>query len=46
MRGILYGLVAAAMLAGASVVHFANQFHYDGAKDEPAVLEIVGEGPQ
>jgi hypothetical protein len=19
--------------------------HYDGAKDEPAVLEIVGEGP-
>jgi hypothetical protein len=34
------------MPAGASVVHFANQFHYDGAKDEPAVLEIVGEGPQ
>ena len=34
------------MPAGSSVVHFANQFHYDGAKDEPAVLEIVGEGPQ
>jgi hypothetical protein len=28
------------------VTHFARQFHYDGAKDEPVVLEIVGEGPQ
>jgi quercetin dioxygenase-like cupin family protein len=32
--------------AGTVVTHLANQFHYDGAKDEPAVLEIVGEGPQ
>jgi hypothetical protein len=32
--------------AGSVVTHFARQFHYDGAKDEPAVLEIVGEGPQ
>jgi quercetin dioxygenase-like cupin family protein len=31
---------------GTVVTHLANQFHYDGAKDEPAVLEIVGEGPQ
>mgnify|MGYP001601170617 CR=1 FL=1 len=34
------------MPAGSVVTHFAKQFHYDGAKDEPAVLEIVGEGPQ
>ncbi len=32
--------------AGTSVTHFAHQWHYDGAKDEPVVLEIVGEGPQ
>ncbi len=32
--------------AGTVVTHFANQFHYDGAKDEPVILEIVGEGPQ
>jgi hypothetical protein len=32
--------------AGSVVTHFAKQFHYDGAKDEPAILEIVGEGPQ
>jgi hypothetical protein len=32
--------------AGSVVTHFANQWHYDGAKDEPAVLEIAGEGPQ
>jgi quercetin dioxygenase-like cupin family protein len=32
--------------AGTTVIHFAKQWHYDGAKDEPAVLEIVGEGPQ
>ena len=31
--------------AGSFVTHFAKQIHYDGAKDEPAVLEIVGEGP-
>lgn len=32
--------------AGTVVTHFAKQFHYDGAKDEPVILEIVGEGPQ
>ena len=34
-----------ALPAGAIATHFAGQPHYDGAKDEPAVLEIVGEGP-
>ena len=33
------------MPAGSVVTHFAGQPHYDGAKDEPVVLEIVGEGP-
>jgi hypothetical protein len=32
--------------AGTVVTHFAQQWHYDGAKDEPVILEIVGEGPQ
>ena len=32
--------------AGTSVTHFARQWHYDGAKDEPVVLVISGEGPQ
>lgn len=31
--------------AGSYVLHVAKQIHYDGAKDEEAVLEIVGEGP-
>jgi hypothetical protein len=31
--------------AGSFVTHFAKQIHYDGAKDEETVLEIVGEGP-
>jgi hypothetical protein len=31
--------------AGTFVTHFGKQVHYDGAKDEEAVLEIVGEGP-
>jgi hypothetical protein len=31
--------------AGSVATHFAGQPHYDGAKDEPAVLEIVGQGP-
>jgi hypothetical protein len=31
--------------AGSFVTHFAKQIHYDGAKDEDAVLQIVGEGP-
>jgi quercetin dioxygenase-like cupin family protein len=33
------------MPAGSYVVDLAKQVHYDGAKDVPAVLEIVGEGP-
>jgi hypothetical protein len=31
--------------AGTFVKHFGKQIHYDGAKDEDVVLEIVGEGP-
>jgi quercetin dioxygenase-like cupin family protein len=31
--------------AGTFVTHFGRQVHYDGAKDEPATLLIVGEGP-
>jgi hypothetical protein len=31
--------------AGSYVTHYAKQIHWDGAKDETAVLEIVGEGP-
>lgn len=33
------------MPAGTFVKHFARQVHYDGAKDQEAMLEIVGEGP-
>jgi hypothetical protein len=33
------------MPAGSFVTHFGKQIHYDGAKDEEAVIEIVGEGP-
>jgi hypothetical protein len=33
------------MPAGTFVTHFGKQIHYDGAKDEDAVLEIVGIGP-
>lgn len=33
------------MPAGSFVTHFGKQIHYDGAKNEEAVLEIVGEGP-
>ena len=33
------------MKPGSFVTHFARQIHYDGAKDEEAVIEIVGEGP-
>lgn len=33
------------MHAGTFVTHFAKQVHYDGAKDEEAMIEIVGEGP-
>ena len=31
--------------AGASVTHYGKQVHYDGAKDEEVVLEVVGMGP-
>lgn len=31
--------------AGTFVVHTAGQLHYDGAKDEDALLYIVGMGP-
>jgi hypothetical protein len=31
--------------AGTFVVHHENQLHYDGAKDEDCVIEIVGMGP-
>jgi quercetin dioxygenase-like cupin family protein len=30
---------------GSFVTHFGKQVHYDGAKDEDTVLEMVGEGP-
>ena len=33
------------MPAGSYVTDLAKGIHYDGAKDEEAVLEIVGEGP-
>ena len=31
--------------AGSYVVHYGGQIHYDGAKDEEVILEIVGMGP-
>ena len=31
--------------AGSFVTHFAKEIHYDGAKDEECVLQIVGMGP-
>jgi hypothetical protein len=34
-----------AMPPGSVVTHFARQIHYDGAKDEETIIEIVGEGP-
>jgi mannose-6-phosphate isomerase-like protein (cupin superfamily) len=30
---------------GSFVVHYANQPHYDGAKDEEAVIQVWGIGP-
>jgi quercetin dioxygenase-like cupin family protein len=33
------------MPAGTFVTHFGKQVHWDGAKDEDAILIIVGEGP-
>ncbi len=34
-----------AVPAGTFVTHFAKQVHYDGAKDEEVVIQIVGMGP-
>ncbi|MCB5183627.1 cupin domain-containing protein [Methylobacillus gramineus] len=31
--------------AGSFVTHYGNEIHYDGAKDEDTVLQIVGIGP-
>jgi quercetin dioxygenase-like cupin family protein len=31
--------------AGSFVVHHPNRIHYDGAKDEEVILQIVGVGP-
>jgi hypothetical protein len=36
---------ATPMPAGSFVTHFGKQVHWDGAKDEDAVLLIMGEGP-
>jgi len=33
------------MPAGTVVTHYGKQIHYDGAKDEEVLLEIVGMGP-
>src|SRR5438128_1536382 len=30
---------------GSYVVHYGGQMHYDGAKDEECILQIVGTGP-
>ena len=30
---------------GSYVVHYGGQIHYDGAKDEECILQIVGMGP-
>jgi len=35
-----------AMPAGSFVTHYGKQVHFDGAKDEDAILLIVGEGPE
>jgi quercetin dioxygenase-like cupin family protein len=34
-----------AVPAGTFVTHFAGEVHYDGAKDEDVILQIVGMGP-
>ena len=31
--------------AGSTVVHHANQIHWDGAKDEETIVQITGVGP-
>lgn len=32
--------------AGTFAEHFGKQIHYDGAKDQEVILEIVGQGPE
>ena len=32
--------------AGSFVTHYGQQVHYDGAKEDEVMLEIVGQGPQ
>ena len=31
--------------AGSYVIHYGNQIHYDGAKDEECVIQVWGMGP-
>ena len=31
--------------AGSFITHFGRGIHYDGAKDEPCIILIMGEGP-
>jgi hypothetical protein len=33
------------MPPGSFVIHYGKQVHFDGAKDEDVILEVVGEGP-
>jgi hypothetical protein len=33
------------MPAGSYVIHYANKVHYDGAKNEEAVIQVWGMGP-
>lgn len=33
------------MKPGSFIIHHAGEIHYDGAKDEPAMIYIVGMGP-
>jgi len=34
-----------AMPAGSFIVQYGNQVHYDGTRDEEAVIQITGDGP-
>jgi hypothetical protein len=33
------------MPPGSFITHYGKQVHFDGAKDEDCILEIIGEGP-
>jgi len=33
------------MLAGSYVIHYGGKIHYDGAKNEEAVIQVWGVGP-